>query len=165
MRHDALTAVRTHAASVLRVAPHLHALRALIDRPLLAWMDWLLLFASATDHRPDLIVELGRSYGNSTCALTEAATALGRCRVRSYDHDHGHTYERITVPRIRPLVSQDWLDHQEILHKDITEESAAEMLGDADRVLLFWDAHGEPLAQHVLARIFPALAERRHLII
>jgi hypothetical protein len=162
--HDALTAVRAQAASVLRAAPRLHEMRVLINRPLLAWIDWLLLFASATDRRPDLIVELGRSHGNSTCALTEAATVLGPCRVRSYGYDHEHAYERITVPTIGGLVSRDWLDHQEIIHKDITEESAAAMLGNAERVLLFWDAHGEQLAQHVLSRIFPALAEREHLI-
>jgi hypothetical protein len=59
------------------------------------------------EYRPDLIGELGRSHGNSTCVLTEAATLLGGCRVRSYDVDGGRAYETVTLPAIRPLVSPE----------------------------------------------------------
>jgi glycosyltransferase involved in cell wall biosynthesis len=161
---DALSALRNQAALVSEKGPQLNKLRTLIDRPVLAWIEWLLLFASSVDYRPDLIVELGRGFGNSTCVLTEAANALGNCRVRSYGYDTEHAYETLTVPRIRPVVSRDWFDRQEIIHEDINEVSATDMLRDARRVFVFWDAHGQELAQHVLARILPELATREHLI-
>jgi hypothetical protein len=96
--------------------------------------------------------------------LTEAAHVLGGCRVRSYGYDSERAYETSTLPRLRPLVPPGWLDRQEILHADITLASGDEMFQDARRVFLFWDAHGAELARHVLARLFPALEGREHLV-
>ena len=163
---DVLTALANQAVPVSQRAARLSAMRRSIDYPALHWMEWLLLFAGAVEYRPDLIVELGRWHGNSTCALTEAATHLGGgCRVRSYDVDGDHAYETVTLPVIRPLVSPDWLGRQEIIHKDITQEDPDDLLRGGRRVLLFWDAHGPAVARHVLARIVPALVRREHLII
>jgi hypothetical protein len=43
------------------------------------------LMAAALEFRPDLIVELGRGVGDSTCAFTEAGNRLGTARVLSLD--------------------------------------------------------------------------------
>jgi glycosyltransferase involved in cell wall biosynthesis len=162
---DVLTALTNQAELVSATAHRLADLRRSVDSPVLTWTEWLLLFAAAVDFRPDLIVELGRAHGNSTCALTEAAHALGGCRVRSYGDDSEHAYETSTLPRIRPLVPSGWLDRQEILHTDITLASGDEMFGDARRVFLFWDAHGTELARHVLAALLPALEGREHVVL
>jgi hypothetical protein len=162
---DIMTALANQADTVSRSIERLSAMRRVIDVPALDWIEWLLLFAEAVDYRPDLIVELGRFHGSSTCALTEAATVLGECRVRSYDVDGARAYETRTLPRLRPLVSADWLGRQEIVHKDLTREAPEDMLRGGRRVLLFWDAHESAVARHVLARVAPALATREHLIV
>ena len=41
----------------------------------------------------------------------------------------------------------------------------ADMLRGGQRVLVFWDVHGDAVARHVLARIVSALVEREHLIV
>jgi hypothetical protein len=160
---DIFDALANQADLVSQRSTRLSAMKRSVDSAVLDWMEWLLLFAAAVEYRPDLIVELGRFHGNSTCALTEAATVLGGCLVRSYDVDDA--YATVTLPRIRPLVSPDWLSRQEIVHGDITREAAADMLRGGPRVLLFWDAHGPAIARHVLGRILPVLAEREHLIV
>jgi cephalosporin hydroxylase len=162
---DMLTALANQADAVSRHAAPMSAMKRLIELPALDWVEWLLLFAAAVEFRPDLIVELGRFHGSSTCALTEAAITLGGCLVRSYDVDSVQAYDTLTRPRLRPLVSPDWLGRQEIIHQDITQAPAEDMLRGGRRVLLFWDAHGPAVARHVLSRIAPLLAAREHLIV
>ena len=162
---DLLTALANQEALVATHVARLSALKRAIGCHALDWSEWLLLFAAAVDYRPDLIVEIGRWRGNSTCALTEAATVLDACRVRSYDFDAGRAYETTTLPAIRPLVSPDWLGRQEIIHGDVTREHPEDLLRGGQRVLLLWDAHGPAVAQYILSRIAPILAAREHLIV
>src|SRR5262245_22183271 len=67
------------------------------------------LIASCLEFSPDLILELGRGYGNSTCAFTEAANLLGgasHTRVLSLCNT-GEWVTR-TVPALRSVVDNDW---------------------------------------------------------
>ena len=162
---DIFSALANQAALVSAHVARLGALKRAVRCHALDWSEWLLLFAAAVDYRPDLIVEIGRWRGNSTCALTEAAAVLGGCRVRSYDFDAGRAYETVTLPAIRPLVSPDWLGRQEIIHKDVTQEHPDDLLRGGRRVLLLWDAHGPEVARYLLSRIVPILAAREHLIV
>jgi hypothetical protein len=162
---DLFTALANQAEVISARVARLSALKRAVDCHKIDWMEWLLLFAAAADYRPDLIVEIGRSRGNSTCALTEAAMLIDGCRVRSYDVDGERAYETVTLPAIRPLVSPDWLGRQEIIHQDFTYEHPDDLLRDGRRVLVFWDAHGPAVARHMLSRIAPALATREHLIL
>jgi glycosyltransferase involved in cell wall biosynthesis len=164
-RFDVLTALANQGELVSAAAHRLADLRRAVGSPVLTWTEWLLLFAAAVDFRPDLIVELGRAHGDSTCLLTEAAHVLDGCRVRSYGDDSERAYETSTLPRLRPLVPPGWLGRQEIIHADITLTSGDEMFGDARRVFLFWNAHGAELARHVLAEVLPALEGREHVIL
>ncbi len=126
--------------------------------------QWAQLTAAALEFAPDLILELGRGKGNSTVAFTEAAfLAGGPTRVLSLCLSSD--WEEQTLPRLRPLVTEEWLNNLTALRTEILSFDFATALKDAKRVLLFWDAHGFDIAECVLARILPLLADRQHLVI
>lgn len=104
---------------------------------------------------PDLILELGRGYGNSTCMFTSVANRLPSCRVVSVSLGNG--WER-TLPRIEPLVPRGWLDCLDVIEADITAFDFAPVLRDAKRPLVFLDAHGFDVAETLLARTLPIVA-------
>ena len=121
--------------------------------------------SAALEFAPDLILELGRYLGNSTCAFTEAANLLGgarRCRVVSLCYSV--EWEKLTVPKLRGLVPPDWLAPLEARRGDIVSFDYRRLLEGAGRVLLFWDAHGFEVAECVLATILPLLADRAHVV-
>ena len=120
--------------------------------------------ATAMEFAPDLILELGRGKGNSTAAFTEAAF-LGAGRTRVLSICLSPDWEEQILPRLCPLVSQDWPRNLTALRAEILTFDFAKALKDAKRVLLFWDAHGFDVAECVLARILPLLADRPHLVI
>jgi hypothetical protein len=128
----------------------------------LALFQWGQLFAATLDFAPTLIVELGRHRGNSTCVFTTAARALGGRVVSLCLSPRWRTETR---PRLDGLVPPSWLGHLEAREEDIAAADFAGLVGDATRVLVFWDAHGYHLADHVLGRLLPVVAERPHLVI
>lgn len=125
------------------------------------------LFASAMEFAPDLIVELGRGMGNSTCSFTEAANQLSvsssPCRVLSLCNSSA--WEEETVPRLRPVVPTGWFAPLDALRCDILQFDFRKALASAQRVLLFWDAHGFEVAECVLGIILPEIASREHVVI
>jgi len=136
-----------------------------VGRPTdLTHYQWAQLMAMALDFKPDLIIELGRGWGNSTVAFTEAAHMMGG-HTRVVSLCLSHDWERITLPRIRPVVGEDWFRPLTIHRGDILGWDWATTIGSARRVMLFWDAHGFAIAQEVLAELMPQLAARDHLVL
>ncbi len=129
------------------------------DLPLFQWGQ---LFAATLDFAPTLIVELGRHRGNSTCVFTTAAQALD-ARVVSLCLSEG--WRTGTLPRIAPLVPPSWLSRLEVREQDIAAADFDAIVGGAARVLILWDAPGYHIAEHVLGRLLPAVADRPHLVI
>jgi len=121
------------------------------------------LYAMTLDLAPDLVVELGRGYGNTTAVFTEAANAIG-ARVVSVSFDNERGWSTRTAPRLRELVPETWFEPLTIIEQDIMELDFRDLLGAARRVLLWWDAHGDELGRFVLAEIVPLLAERENVI-
>ena len=124
--------------------------------------QWGQLFAATLDFAPTLIVELGRHRGNSTCVFTTAAQALGARVVSLCLSERWRTETR---PRIGHLVPPSWLSHLEAREEDIAAADFDAIVGDAARVLILWDAHGYHIAEHVLGRLLPAVADRPHLVL
>lgn len=98
--------------SVLRDSrPRIAALLETIGQPeVFTLLQSISLLAMTLEFRPDLILELGRGRGNSTVVLAEAAYLMrpAICQLTSLcltPH-----WDRETVPRLRPLVSQEWFD-------------------------------------------------------
>lgn len=152
-RHD-LARFRSRAGELQRAVGLLGDLTA---------FQWAQLFVMALEFEPDLILELGRGGGNSTCVFTEAANCLPSCRVVSMDL--GDSWEKVTMPRIAGIVPPPWFKPLEALQADILTYDYEPVFKSASRVLIFWDAHGVDIAECVLGRILPAIHNRPHLVV
>ena len=142
----------------------LRRLREAIADPVnLSSFQWAQWFAYTRELRPDLVIELGRGNGNSTAAVNEALRQLGPGRLVSLCLSR--TWEQQTVPRLRPLVETDWFDSVDARVGNLLLEDFREIVGDARRILVIWDAHGFEIAACVLGHILPILAEREHFVI
>jgi FkbM family methyltransferase len=126
--------------------------------------QWAQLMSVVMDYQPDVVLELGRGKGNSTCAFTEASN-LNPGRTRILSLCLSDDWERETLPRVRSIVPKDWFAPLQTLHADILEFDYEMALSGAERVVIFWDAHGFDIAECVLGEILPVVANREHLVI
>jgi hypothetical protein len=123
--------------------------------------QWMQLLAFTLEFQPDLIVELGRERGNSTCCFLEAAELLQpdrACRLLSLcltDY-----WQRETRPRLEQSCSREWFERGRMLVGNLLEYDFSGDLRQSRRTLIFWDAHGFDVAEHVLGRILPLVAGR-----
>ncbi len=124
------------------------------------WAQW---YSVALGFRPDLILELGRGRGNSTAVFCQAANTLADTKVVSLCHSGDWT--TATAPRITSVVDANWFDRLDARMADIVSADYADILGDHQRVLLLWDAHGFEIAEVVLGEILPRLLSRQHFVI
>jgi hypothetical protein len=127
--------------------------------------QWAQLMALALDFGPDLILELGRDRGNSTCAFTEVAHLHGPGSTRVVSICLSRDWEKHTAPQLRSVVGEEWFGPLTAMRRDIAGLDWASVLLAARRVLVFWDAHGFTVAQEVLAALLPALRDREHLVV
>ncbi len=145
-------------------APRLRALRNAVNWPVdLSGPQWAQWYSVAIGFRPDIIIELGRGYGNSTALFTQAAARLGSTRVVSLCISSD--WHESAVPNIRTVVEASWFDRLDARRADILSADYEAIIGSARRVLLLWDAHGFDIAEVVLGAVLPRLAERDHLIV
>ncbi|UBF24115.1 class I SAM-dependent methyltransferase [Kovacikia minuta CCNUW1] len=130
------------------------------DLSLSQWTQW---FTLALEFQPDLIIELGRGRGNSTCLFTEAANQLGNCRVVSFCLSTD--WDELTKPRVAQIVPDSWFDCLEARIGDLLATDVPALLGTSQRILLLWDAHGYEIADFVLGAVLPLLKDRVHLVV
>ena len=148
---------------VAELKPRIDEFSRLVGDTVSLWVSqYAQLIAAVFEFQPDLIVELGRGFGNSTCAFTEAANRLGTARVLSLDQ---YPNWRETARRLQVLVGPSWFNRLQAVETQICTFDFKGALAGAQRVLLFWDAHGFDVAEVVLGRIMPELATREHLVI
>jgi hypothetical protein len=122
------------------------------------------LLATVLEFQPDLILELGRGRGNSTCIFTEAANQLhGSARVISICQSDD--WESHTLERLRSVVPNDWFKPLTMVKADILQVDYSQLLEGSARVVLFWDASGFDVAECVLGAIMPLLAPIQHLVL
>jgi hypothetical protein len=132
----------------------------------LALYQWVQIGAFALEFRPDLIIELGRKNGNSTCCFLEVASELketGSCTVLSLCLDD--SWQRKTLPELRTICSPHWFSHGDIRLANILDYDFAPVLEKVSRCLVFWDAHGFDVAECVLGGLLPKLVRKNHLVI
>ena len=140
----------------------LRALRGAVDSGHdLTPPQWAQLLALTLDYGPDLVLELGRGRGNSTCVFTEAVQGTGGRVVSLCLSDD---WRRSVRPRLEPLVPATWFAPLDAREGNLLEADLDSILSGASRVLVFWDAHGFVVAQHVLAHLFPRIADREHVV-
>ena len=126
--------------------------------------QWAQLMSAVMDYEPDLVLELGRGKGNSTCAFNEASN-LRRGRTRILSLCLSDNWERETVPRLRGIVPKTWFEPLRAVRADILDFNYEKALSGAKRVLIFWDAHGFEIAECVLGKILPLVSKLEHLVI
>jgi predicted O-methyltransferase YrrM len=131
------------------------------DMPLEHWRP---LYDEAVEFGPDLILELGRGWGNSTSIFTEAADRVG-AHVVSIDFDGESLWRTKTAPKLRRLVPSSWFEPLTVLEQDIMETDFRPILRNAQAVLVFWDAHGDALARDLITRLLPALPARNRVVV
>lgn len=141
-------------------------LHRLVDSPSLdlPLEDWARLYDLALAFGPDLVLELGRGCGNSTCIFTEAAHEIP-CRVTSIGFDSEHAWKTSTAPRLLPVVGADWFRPLRVLQEDLTKTDFRPILAGSNRVLVFWDAHGADVAQAVFERLLPELPPANQIVV
>jgi len=151
MEPDLGHALWAHRAQLARMRPRFEALRRAVDAPSdFPFPKWFALYALCLDVQPDLILELGRGYGNSTCVLVEAAHATG-ARVVSISIDPTGIWPERSAPRIRDVTGAAWFEPLDVREGDAGDVDLRDLFASAERPFLFWDAHSEELARHVLA--------------
>jgi hypothetical protein len=132
-----------------------------LDLPIENWTE---LYDLTLAFRPDVILELGRGWGNSTCVFTEAAGLVGS-RVFSIGFDSEHAWETRSAPRLGQVVDADWFAPLTVLHDDITTLDFEPLLLGSTRTLVYWDAHGGDVAEAVLGRLLPALPAENKVVV
>ena len=156
-------ALYNHHHTVIANAPRLRSLFEAVGRERdLSLPQWCHLYTLALEFRPDLIIELGRGRGNSTCVFTEATQQVPGCRVVSFCI--ADDWDRLTRPKVTRAVPGDWFTRLDARREDIRAVDFAALTEGAARVLVFWDAHGFEVADCVLARLMPAIADRPHVV-
>ena len=126
--------------------------------------QWAQLMAMVMEYEPDLVLELGRGKGNSTCAFAEASN-LKHGGARIFSVCLSRDWELETAPRVRGIVPSGWFEPLEIVRANILDFDFESAVSGAKRVLIFWDAHGFDIAGCVLGKILPLVAEKEHLVI
>jgi hypothetical protein len=158
-------AIENQFARLAQWAPRRDALmQAIGSHTDLHEVQWNHLAAMALEFQPDLIIELGRGYGNSTAVWGEVAQWMGQDAPRIESLCLSDMWKH-TREKLLPLVGQDWFGSLQIVRGDITAHDFATSIGKAKRVLVFWDAHGFEVAECVLGQILPLLQDRPNLII
>jgi hypothetical protein len=127
--------------------------------------QWAELFTMAVEFQPDLILELGRGEGNSTCVFTEAANRIGADRCKVVSLCLTESWDKKRPEPIAKVVPPEWFAPLKTHSGNMLEFDFKSLLAGPSRVLVFWDAHGYEIAELVLGEILPLLAERKHLIL
>jgi hypothetical protein len=124
------------------------------------WAQW---YSVALGFRPDLILELGRSKGNSTALFCQAASRLGGTRVVSLCNSRD--WVDLTLPRLKPVTPAGWFDPLDARMCDILDADYDAIVKGAQRILVLWDAHGFEIAEIVLGRLLPLISDRPHIVL
>jgi hypothetical protein len=126
--------------------------------------QWTHFYALALEYHPDLVIEFGRGYGNSTCVFAEALRH-GDAASRLVSLCNSTSWTDVTLPKLKDLVDTAWLSRIDVRTGDIRVFNLAGIVADARRILVLWDAHGVAVADCVLARLMPLISDRDHFVV
>jgi hypothetical protein len=169
MNFSAASAIWKNRVKLTEAIPELRAVRATLEAAMGGPRDfirqqWLQIASVVYDFKPDLILELGRGYGNSTCAMAVGMKMLrpGECRLISLCLSN--SFAEVSRPYLDAnLGDRTLLSRVEALNGDIAAFDFAPYIERSKRILVFWDAHGYELALDILARVYPLLKSKPHL--
>ena len=129
----------------------------------LPYHQFFQLAALAYEFKPDLIIELGRAYGNSTFIFTEVANNINSKVISLCNNNF---WQEITLPRIKQYVNENWLEKLDARFvENFIEVDLEKEIDPAKRVLIFWDAHGFQTAEYILGYLLPMMRGKECFII
>lgn len=150
-----------HEAQLIEDSPMFQSIMEQVNDPSnLNLLQALILAAAVYELRPEIIIDLGTGMGNS-CGVFGSISRRIDTRVHTFD-----IYPRF--PEILTKLKEPFraeIAERVIAHGDITQCNFEDILSRASSVVLFWDAHGFDVAQHVLSVVLPMLADRRHVVL
>lgn len=127
--------------------------------------QWIQLMAFALEFKPDIIIELGRGFGNSTCAFTEVCHLMAPSPCEVVSLCISKSWDFHTAPRLRKIVDEEWFRPLRTFRADIIDFDFKRVVSGKKKVLVFWDAHGFDIAETVLGSLLPLISDREHLVI
>jgi hypothetical protein len=138
------------------------ALTRLDDAGNLTLPQGTMLAAATLALRPQVILDLGTGGGNSATAFGIAGRGFGTRvytfdRVPAWEASHRHKLAPETAASLEPVVNA--------VVGDIAAVDYAPIVGSANAVIVFWDAHGYTIADRVLSHLMPLIADRPHVVI
>lgn len=157
--------------ALLKQLPRLKATKSRLVK-LAKEIDWIndlsqaqyaQLFTIATEFKPDLIIEVGRGYGNSTAAFTEAANQLKKSKV--YSICLSNDWKLKTTPKLSNFLPKEWFQKLDAQIVNVFDVNFNKLVRNKKRILLFWDAHGWDVAELMLGKVLPLLQKKEHLIL
>lgn len=155
---------RHAAASVSeRLSQFFETLLTLQNPPVFLPEDYAKVFSIALEFQPDIIVEFGRMYGNSTCALTEAACHLPRTKVVSACLSRA--WFQKTLPSIQHLIDPRWLERLDARVVNFFDLDVKSLLAEKERILFVLDAHGWDVAEYFLGEVLPCMKNKHHIVL
>jgi hypothetical protein len=150
-QHSAVVALRGQIALICDVVSGVGAIDLLLS-------DFPSLAAMALQFRPDVTLELGRGWGASTSLFRSLDIPIvSICR--------SNEWPSIVAPALEARSPVGWTRGVNAVVGEIADQPYERLIGDAQRVLLFWDAHGYDIASVVLGTILPLLHGREVLVV
>ena len=157
-------AIENNIDALENIASELHAVLQLIDDSgNLTFRQGLCLAALCLERSPDVVLDLGTGRGNSAAVFSVVAKML-----QGLGHDLTiHTFDTQNRWKVETSAKLDAdIAKRVVPHVgDLTEFNFDPVLKSAGSVLVFWDAHGFAVADTVLTRVMPIIAERRHIVV
>jgi len=169
MQFSPAAALWNNRESLSQALPEIRLVRETLERGVGGRRDfirqqWLQLVSVVLEFKPDLILELGRGYGNSLCAMALGLKLLRPQPARLVSICMASEFMEVSRPYLEShLADSSLFAPVEVMTKNILDHDFRVDLQRAQRVLVFWDAHGYDLAIDLLARLFPMLVEKPHL--
>ena len=125
--------------------------------------QWLQFASVVVEFKPDLILELGRGYGNSLCAMALALKMLRPRPARLVSICLASEFAEVSRPHLEShLVDASLFAPVKVLTKNILDHDFAADLKTAERVLVF----GMPMATNSRLTAWttvPLLVDKTHL--
>jgi len=128
--------------------------------------QWTQFVSLILEFQPDLIIELGRGWGNSTCAFSLAAEWLQDVNCKILSLCLSDAWQTKTYPRLLESFSRhDIFRRVEAMIADIRTFDFTKHLAGRRRVFVFWDVHGWDVAEAILTNLLSRLKDVAHLVV
>ena len=152
-----------HKDDINKNLKRLKLLKNLInDNVNLSFTQFALLYGAVLEFKPDLILEFGRAKGNSLAALLQGVYEIKNCSIESFCLSN---YWQDVFKKIKPHVESDWHNCVNIHTIDLTKINFEPVVKNKKKILIWWDAHGYEVAQHIFSSLMPLLMDKQHLVL